>query len=449
MIRRFPALFLLLPFVAAAAGLFGQVPGIYGPATGHPAAGDSAPELTFSKVLSAPSLSATGPVNFLGKVTVLAFYPNTTANPESVARWNALVSQFAGQSGDKAVQFIWITGEKESSVGPLLTQHPVKGFVLLDAGGATGRAYGMDLPAGVIIGTDGRIVGFDRRMVPEADTLKAAMEGRVTTTPVALGPDAASALAASHKVFLDAKAPQLPDLGEVQPKTPPSYEVHISPAEASEGRGTYSSNDFWNMQGYELKDAISELYDQMSPMRIELPASLEDGKRYDISLVLPEPESREQMAERIRKGIEDHFFLTATRENRLMDVYVVTAPNGKPPAIEVHSRPGGGGKASGLAFRAPATDGDEYDSAGAPKAISINTVDSVSVQGSADEFCQMLERVLDRPVVNETGLQGEYSFRVEPVPGEQNDFLYRLQNQTGLEVTTEQRNVEILVFNPR
>lgn len=73
--------------------------------------------------------------------------------------------------------------------------------------------------------------------------------------------------------------------------------------------------------------------------------------------------------------------------------------------------------------------------------------------GTADEFCKMLEQELDRPIVNETGLEGNFQFRVtggqpqgdEPPP---HDFVQRLRDQLGLIVTEEQRDVDTLVFTP-
>ena len=87
---------------------------------------------------------------------------------------------------------------------------------------------------------------------------------------------------------------------------------------------------FHSFQGFTVKGVISQLY-EINPIRIHLPPRLDDDKRYDFALVLPESESRESMNNRIRQGIEDHFRVTVTREERLMDVYIVAAPNGNPP----------------------------------------------------------------------------------------------------------------------
>jgi hypothetical protein len=113
---------------------------------------------------------------------------------------------------------------------------------------------------------------------------------------------------------------------ENQPDFPPSYTVHILPSKLENGMGNFGGDSWQSFQGYELRAIISELY-SITPIRIELPASLEDGRRYDFSLVLPQAESRERMYERFRLAVQDYFHLTATRQSRMMDVYVVTAPS--------------------------------------------------------------------------------------------------------------------------
>jgi uncharacterized protein (TIGR03435 family) len=81
-----------------------------------------------------------------------------------------------------------------------------------------------------------------------------------------------------------------------------------------------------------------------------------------------------------------------------------------------------------------------------PKAVGIGGIRSISLEGTADDFCRQLESQLDRPVVNETRLQGQFEFKVQASETAQNDFLERLRDQLGLVVTAVQRNIEILVF---
>ena len=83
-----------------------------------------------------------------------------------------------------------------------------------------------------------------------------------------------------------------------------------------------------------------------------------------------------------------------------------------------------------------------------PKAFSVSAIRSISVEGTTDEFCHLMERKLDRPIVNETNLEGEFEFHVEPSPGK-NDFLNRLRDELGFVIAPAQRNIETLVFDLR
>ncbi len=66
-----------------------------------------------------------------------------------------------------------------------------------------------------------------------------------------------------------------------------------------------------------------------------------------------------------------------------------------------------------------------------------------------DDICWDLEHSLDRPVVNETELEGAYKIEVQIPPDSNADFLQRLRKETGLVITPGQRSVEFLQFQPR
>jgi uncharacterized protein (TIGR03435 family) len=436
MIARF-----LLPLLSfAVLGAFGQI-GVYGPVTAHFKAGDIAPDITFVETLNAPASASSSQPNLSGQLTVLAFFPDTSHNLQSVALWNAVVEKFAG----KPVQFAWITGENKSTLLPWLAQHPIQGWVFYDPKGRTGNAYGMELPANVIVGADGRIVGFYDGVLETRDLLEAVQDGRLTTTR----PDKATlkGFIESRLVLIDAEPRKMPRPDEHKPHFPPSYTLHISPSQGEE-RGNFGADDFWALQGYTLKDAIDALYD-LNPIRVDLPASLDNNRHYDFALVLPEPEGREKMKDRARQGLQDYFHITARRENRLVDVYVVTVEqNRKPPAIKPRTDEGIGGSFGSFSIG--------FETAGAldaamegMKPLTIGAIRSVSIDGTADEFCHTLEAQLDRPVVNETNLEGEYNFRAESREGLGSDFLERLRDRLGLVITAAQRQIETLVFEPR
>jgi uncharacterized protein (TIGR03435 family) len=414
--------------------------GLFGPVTVRLKAGDLAPDLVFTQTLNAPDSMDWSPANLSGKITALVFLPDTTHNLQAVTAWNALIEQFSG----KPVQFVWITAEKKSSLLPWLSKHPVHGWVFLDSDGQTGRAYGLEQPQTVFIGTGRKIIGFDFGFVPAEDLLNAVLEGRITTTPVAPGKAAMKAFLASNLKLLQAEPFRMEPLGAHKPDFAPSYTVHVSPSQA-EGSGNFGGDDYFSLKGYDLKTAIRELYG-VNPIRLDLPAALDDGKRYDFALVLPQPESHEQMRDRLREGLQDYFHVTVTSQERLLDVYVVTAPNRKPPALPVRTHNGGYLRGSSIKFLAPGGLDEMLDG---PKPVSIEGIAGVAMEGTAEEFCHLLEGQLNRPVVNETNLQGEFMFSADRSEGSGNDFLERLRDQSGIVITPAQRTVKILTFEPR
>jgi uncharacterized protein (TIGR03435 family) len=414
--------------------------GVYGPVSVHIKAGDPVPDLRYTKILSAEGgLTTWSSVDFTGKFTVLGFFLDTSHNLQSVSRWNAIVDQFA----DKVVQFAWITGENEATLLPWLKQHPIKGWVFYDPDGSTGRAFGMERPASVIVGPDRNILGFEFGAV-EAQTITAALDGRITT--VRPDPTSVREFVAGGKVLVDAEPPRLDRAGEHKPDFPPSYTVHISPAARLEN-ADIGGDDFHILRGYSLKRLVTEIYG-VTPPRVAFPPTLDTSKLYDVALVLPEREDRQQMNSRMQQGIEDYFHVSATHEERLVDVYVVTSLNGKPPAAEDDRGTRFGGISSGsVNLDTNLRNADppaEFGRDPAPFRLR-----GISTEGTVDFFCTVLERTLDRPVVNETHLQGQYKFNVIASEGLTNDFLDRLRDQLHLTITPDQRRIDILILNTR
>ena len=422
--------------VAVSPGL-GQV-GLYGPVSVHLKAGDVAPDISFAKMLGAPGAASWSQTNLTGQVTVVVFYPDISDNPEPVKRWNAVVDKFAG----KPVQFVWVTGEEDSKLLPWLNQHPVKGWVFDDPEGKTGKAYGLEDPAEVIVGADRKIVGFSWGMSPTEEQLNAVLEGRVTTTPPTH--ETIKAFMESKLVLLNAEPPKMPRIEDTKPHFAPSYALHVSISKG-EGRRTASGDDYIGLQDFLLKDAITFVYG-VNSIRVQLPAGVDDGKRYDFAMVLPERESQEKIKERFQKGLEAYFHLTARRENRLMDVYVVTVDANHKPVMKSPARIGWG--LAGVSCAYESVENEEERLGSTP--VSLGAMTSVMMTGTADDFCHDLEEDLDRPVVNETNLQGVFEVDVEePAEGAKNDFLERLREKTGLVISPGQRNVEVLVFEGR
>jgi uncharacterized protein (TIGR03435 family) len=439
---------LILLLAVASANLFAQVefPGVFGKITTRPEAGDLAPEITFTKVLHTASAEPWTASNLSGQVTVLFPFPYVSGNPNLVDQWNTLVGQFTG----KPVQFVWIAGEEESTLLPFLQEHPMQGWVFYDPDKGTGRSYGLEEPQAVIIGVDRRIIGFDRDLpLPSADVINAVLEDRITLTPPKPTFADLKAFSESGRVLLSPEPERMSQPTDHKPDFSPSYAVHITPAHDAVSGGDYAGDDYWSLQGYTVKHLLTQMLD-VNSIRIDLPASIDTGILYDVSIVLPKPEDVESKRSLIRQGVEEYFRLTATSENRLRDVYLLTAPDRSPPTSKIDPLAGGGWTSS-MSFEVDtSSDGMPGD-----PAHSINAITDIGLGGATvDEFCKMLEEDLDRPVVNETKLDGKFDFEVkDPAISAQQtpkgDFVQRLRDQTGLVIAPAQRYVETMVYRLR
>lgn len=412
-----PRLFSLVLAVASVK-MFGQFdpPGLFGKITSHPKTGDLAPEISFTKVLHFAGSIPWTPGKLNGQVTVLMFLPYVSGNPDMVNRWNALVEQFAGTS----VQFAWIAAEDERTLLPFLKEHPVQGWVFNDRDGATGRSYGLEIPQSVIVGAEGRIAGFEAEFLPRPETVRAILEDRKTT--------------------LSPEPRRMPRAQDNRPAFSPSYAVHITPSQDESG-GNFSSMDYWSLKRYTVKSVLAELLD-VSPVRIDLPPSIDTKAHYDFAIVLPKPEDRATMRSLMRQGVEDYFHLIAIRDNRLRDVYVLTASG---PKLSASGPPKADGMSIGFSMGfVQAAGRDEKLEDTHP----LEAATGVSVENQTmSEFCRALEENLDRPVLNETRIEGRFDFRV--TESQNGGFVDRLREQLGLVIMPAPRNVETIVYRQR
>jgi uncharacterized protein (TIGR03435 family) len=274
-------------------------------------------------------------------------------------------------------------------------------------------------------------------------------------------------------VMLLCAPPAMPPVPDMKPDIPPSTEVTIKPTERRphEGVSARRASDYWILEGIPLKDMLSRLHD-IQKERIELPLSLDDDRRYDFLLVLPQRESRETIDRLMREGMEKYFRIRVAAEVRDMDVYVLTAPNGAISATRTSlDEPGSfvwvdiqtpaSAPENFIGFSDPPWRRDENE---APTENELSnmageflkslaggwkrgtaSIRGMSATSTVAQLCEMLEATLDRPVIDETNLDGAYdlNIRTQGESGEQ--FLHALCDRLGLAATPARRNVTMLV----
>jgi uncharacterized protein (TIGR03435 family) len=218
-------------------------------------------------------------------------------------------------------------------------------------------------------------------------------------------------------------------------------EVQISPSR-TEGTQETSGPTFLSRKGFDLPTTLAALY-ATDPNRIVLPTPLNDrNTRYDFLLKTPAPFGRAEMQRRMREGIEKHFKLTKTVEHRTAEVYVMKAVPGRLHSTNNQLGQSHMGLTIGSGDEPPAEEQLE-------KAMQSATLTEINVDGDMAQIRMILERGLHRPVIDETGLKGEYALRTDGHAKTTEEFLQKLKDQTGLDVFHARRNIEVIVFTKR
>ncbi len=235
------------------------------------------------------------------------------------------------------------------------------------------------------------------------------------------------------------------------PASPPKFKefevATIKPVESDAKSGRYIT-----MQGthrfvekdYTLKLLIAAAYD-LNPRTISGGPAWVDSEHYDIVAVTPGEvrPSREEQMTMLRSLLADRFKLTFHREQKEFSLYELQVAKG-------------GSKLK--ASTAPPDQSAALISTVYPQRILLPARNA-----SMGEFVSLLQRaVLDRPVVDKTGLNGKYDFDLEWAPDEtqfggdvsvapsdanQPPFFKAVQEQLGLRLEATRGPVAALVVD--
>lgn len=184
--------------------------------------------------------------------------------------------------------------------------------------------------------------------------------------------------------------------------TGPAFEVAtIRPVDPRPGDGRFIKMEAANRfvaKSYTLKLLIAAAYD-LNPKAITGGPAWIDADRFDISAVTPgdvRPTRDQQMA-MLRTLLTERFQLTFHRQQKQFAIYLLTV-----------SKEGARLKSSGAA---------ENDPSSVISTVYPGRIVMPARNASMQDFTSVLQRaVLDRPVVNKTGLTGRYDFDLEWSP---------------------------------
>ncbi len=203
---------------------------------------------------------------------------------------------------------------------------------------------------------------------------------------------------------------------------PPSWELHVSPTPkdgAVDSR--YEDPQYWAAYGFSLKDIVSTLWD-LRENRIFEAADIGSKRLYDFVFVPPRPLAEDEKLTALRKGVESRFGVRIVHAKRAMEVYVLSAPHGKSPALRELQLSTTQGQIVGTGL------------GGSDRELSGSNV-------RMDDLCETVERFKRSVVVDETNLSGRYSFDVKG-----NGLDSMLEEQLGLVLSKGRRQVDVLLI---
>jgi uncharacterized protein (TIGR03435 family) len=223
--------------------------------------------------------------------------------------------------------------------------------------------------------------------------------------------------------------------------------VSVKPADPNSRHGTVvnvTPGGMLHVVNATLKDLIETAYD-VRTFQIEGAPKWADSNRYDIEAT---PGQRPQGAagrppgwanvrSKVQALLKDRFQLQLHRETRTAPIYSLAIAKG-------------GIKPKGLAA-----------SQSPPKGINASRTSMTGEAASMKDLAYKLSRLLQRPVVNNTGLDGNYDFKLEwtPDPGPSApdgqpaeisggpSLFSAIQQQLGLRLESEKGPVEVLVID--
>ena len=216
---------------------------------------------------------------------------------------------------------------------------------------------------------------------------------------------------------------------------PPAFEVaSVKPAAPqTDGRvmirmgGDAGQVDYTNVS---LKQVLAKAYDVKS-YQITGPSWL-DSERYDIVAKVPDGVAKEQIPAMLRALLADRFQMKVHRETKEQSVYAIMVGKNGPKLTKYDENaspvftfnqagdplpppPGGAGRIATAAGRGGGGgSGGAMAKGGAMVSMTSNGATHLQARGSTlAGLADMLSSFMDRPVVDMTGIEGEYDISLE------------------------------------
>lgn len=379
-----------------------------------PTVGQAAPALTFTDLLQAPAGAKADWPSLRGKVVVLEFWATWCGGcVEEIPHLNSLI-----QSLDpNKVQFIAVDDEDPAVVKKFLAKLPIGGWLGFDTSKKIIDAYDANVrPRTVVVDPQGKIAGILSPSQLTKEQLLALASGKPVTFP-------ADKMEEFRRQALNKdKAPGANAIAEAAPL----FEISIRPGDLPGDPASKISmvHRYDNSFTYDFQNASLSMLLQNAAGIAGGRLTIRDdkGEKYSLHVAAPGGEI-DDLAPAIQLAIASVAGRKLTRVTALEDAYVLQAT---PQAASQ--------QAAVPANQARFCFYNSRDH----KVMMMNT--------NLDKLASALEDAIGAPVVNETGISGNFSASFDLPKGDAEAAKAALEKNLGLTLVKAKRNIERVVL---
>jgi uncharacterized protein (TIGR03435 family) len=219
----------------------------------------------------------------------------------------------------------------------------------------------------------------------------------------------------------------------------PSEPITAGPGKVMIRMGVQNDGAMVNYNGMTLKALVQNAY-SVKDYQVTCPPWM-DEQRYNISAKLPDGANRDQAPEMLQNLLKERFKVTLHREKKDHPIYALVVGKGGPklkaaevtadtPGPSGASGPSDLGKASAPPLPRPDGGGQtamKLPAGGMAMRMGPNGGHLESKAVTLSRFAESISRFLDRPVVDQTGIEGTYDFAIDVSPEEMGGMMAQMK----------------------